>query len=82
MTLFDMTYAVLKPTWRNKYIGNQVITKRLDCYLIDEGMMLSGPLIKQWVGDDNDSDHFSIFLELKGDLSKPPSLFKFNATQL
>eukprot|EP00253_Pinus_taeda_P031163 PITA_31163 len=70
------------PTWRNRRVGEAVLARRLDRFL------LKGPLIqelhhfKQWVGDGGLSDHSPIHLEILGPLAKPKAPFKFNHTWL
>lgn len=40
------------------------------------------PFFRQWIGTGGDSDHFPVFLELKGASRKYGSPFKFNSSWL
>lgn len=66
--LIDPSPINLKPTWRNRRTGEDRIAKRLDRFLISEGLISRVPLLRQWVDEIGNSDHFPIFL----DLSFPP----------
>jgi hypothetical protein len=39
--LLDITPILLKQTWRNKRIGEEYITKRIECFLLDEPLLES-----------------------------------------
>ena len=52
--------------------------KQLDHFLIKEYLAAHIPFFCQWVSSRGDSDHFPIFLELKGFSRKPGSPYKFN----
>ena len=60
------------------YYDNR-ITKRIDHFLINEGIFHGVSHIKQWVGEGECSNHFPIFIELQCDNLNPPNPFKFNA---
>eukprot|EP00253_Pinus_taeda_P033361 PITA_33361 len=80
--LIDVNLIKAKPTWRNRRIGEGRVAKRLDRFLISEDLMSSIPMIRQWVGEGGNSDHFPILLEFKKPPPKPASPFKFNAAWL
>ena len=75
--MFDIPLAVLIPTWRNMRLGAYNIAKNVDIFIINEGILHGIPVIKQWVGEGGESNHFPNFIEHKGDNHRPPSLFKF-----
>jgi hypothetical protein len=79
---FDIIPHRLNPTWRNMLSGDQHITKRLDRFLVNEGILNTVDNIKQWTRSGGDSDHFSIILESSFGKSKPPNPFKFNTCWL
>ena len=58
----------LKPTWRNRRAGEDRIAKRLDRFLLSEGLISKTSIFRQWVEEVGSSGHFPIFL----DLSFPP----------
>eukprot|EP00253_Pinus_taeda_P030972 PITA_30972 len=72
----------LKPTWRNRKIGEDRIAKRLDRFLFAESLSSKVPMIRQWVEEIGNSDHFPIFLDLTIPPHKPPAPFKFNPAWL
>ena len=80
--LSDPSPIKLKPTWRNRRIGEDRIAKRLDRFLISEGLLSKIPIFKQWVEESGNSDHFPIFLDISFPPPKPPSPFKFNSAWL
>eukprot|EP00253_Pinus_taeda_P006972 PITA_06972 len=79
--LTDPSPTKLKPTWRNRRSGEDRIAKRLDRFLISEGLIQKVPLFRQWVEVWN-FDHFPIFLDLSFPPPKPPAPFKFNSSWL
>eukprot|EP00253_Pinus_taeda_P010711 PITA_10711 len=80
--LIDVNLIKEKPTWRNRRSGEGRVAKRLDQFLISEDLMRGIPMIRQWVGEGGNSDHFPILLEIKKPPPKPASPFKFNAAWL
>eukprot|EP00253_Pinus_taeda_P033955 PITA_33955 len=80
--LIDPSPISLSPTWRNRRSGEDRIAKRLDRFLISEGLIRLVPLFRQWVEATGNSDHFPIFLELSFPPPKPPAPFKFNSSWL
>lgn len=66
------------PTWRNIRTGDARVAKRLDRFLLIKDPENSLTLLKQWIGTGGDSDHFPIFLDLKGTYMKLISPFRFN----
>eukprot|EP00253_Pinus_taeda_P027835 PITA_27835 len=80
--LIDPSPIILKPSWRNRRIGEDRIAKRLDHFLISEGLISKVPLFQQWVEESGNSDHFPIFLDLSFPPPKPPTPFKFNSSWL
>eukprot|EP00253_Pinus_taeda_P003725 PITA_03725 len=80
--LIDVNLIKAKPTWRNRRTGEGRVAKRLDRYLINEDLMRDIPMIRQWVGEGGNSDHFPILLEVGKPPLKPASPFKFNAAWL
>eukprot|EP00253_Pinus_taeda_P009579 PITA_09579 len=80
--LTDPSPIKLKPTWRNRISGEDRIAKRLDRFLISEGLISKIPLFRQWVEEVGNSDHFPIFLDLSFPPPKPLAPFKFNSSWL
>eukprot|EP00253_Pinus_taeda_P018287 PITA_18287 len=80
--LIDPSPIKLKPTWRNRRIGEDRIAKRLDRFLFAESLSSKVPMIRQWVEEIGNSDHFPIFLDLTIPPHKPPTPFKFNPAWL
>eukprot|EP00253_Pinus_taeda_P010417 PITA_10417 len=72
----------LKPTWRNRRVGEDRIAKRLDRFLLSEDLISNAPIIRQWVEEIGNSDHFPIFLDCAIPPPKPPAPFKFNPAWL
>ena len=50
--------------------------------MIKDSLLEKSFHLKQWIGHGGISDHYSIFLELRTGMDKPPSPFKFNRTWL
>eukprot|EP00253_Pinus_taeda_P029408 PITA_29408 len=80
--LIDPASVKLKPTWRNRRVGDDRIAKRLDRFLVSKTLFSKVPMIRQWVEELGNSDHFPIFLDLTNPPSKPPAPFKFNPAWL
>eukprot|EP00253_Pinus_taeda_P012218 PITA_12218 len=80
--LIDPSPIKLKPTWRNRRMGEDWIAKRLDRFLVVESLTSKVPMIRQWVEEIGNSDHFPIFLDLTIPPHKPPAPFKFNSAWL
>eukprot|EP00253_Pinus_taeda_P029977 PITA_29977 len=53
--LIDPSPIKLKPTWRNRRSGEDRIAKRLDCFLLSEGLISKIPLFRQWVEENLES---------------------------
>eukprot|EP00253_Pinus_taeda_P019692 PITA_19692 len=80
--LIDPSPNKLKPTWRNRRIGEDQIAKRLDRFLLSEALTSKAPILRQWVEEIGNSDHFPVFLDLNFPPPKPPAPFKFNSSWL
>eukprot|EP00253_Pinus_taeda_P035564 PITA_35564 len=80
--LTDPSPIKLKPTWRNRRVGEDRIAKRLDRFLLSEALISNAPIIRQWVEEIGNSDHFPIFLDFAFPPPKPPAPFKFNPSWL
>eukprot|EP00253_Pinus_taeda_P003035 PITA_03035 len=63
-------------------IGEDRIAKRLDRFLVAESLSTKVPMIRQWVEEIGNSDHFKIFLDMTIPPHKPPTPFKFNPAWL
>jgi hypothetical protein len=48
--LLDIAPISLRPTWRNKHIGEDFIAKRIDRFLLVESLVESPLIFRQWVG--------------------------------
>lgn len=78
--LVDVSPHKLCPTWRNRRIGEEWIGKKLDRFLLCESLAENLQAFRNWVGEGGLSDHFPVFLEVKGAFTKPGTPFKFNAS--
>lgn len=78
--LIDLNPIKLNPTWRNRWVGEERIAKRLERFLIGD-LIACSPIFqaRQWVDWGGELDHNPIILEIQQDSHKPPSPFKFNA---
>lgn len=56
--------------------------KRLNRFLIFEGLLEKFNLMKKWVGLGDGSDHSPILLEIKGTIMEPVNAFKMNSNWL
>jgi hypothetical protein len=74
----DIAPMNLRHTWWNKGVGVDMISKRLDRFLLAEGFMSDNVRVRKWVGIGGDSNHFPILLEVAVTREKPPSPFKLN----
>ena len=78
----DVELVKFKPTWPNKIIGENIIVKRLDLFLVEEKLVDQNLIFKQWFDVGRESNHLPIFLELQGGLKKLANPFKFCASWL
>ena len=74
--LVDPFITSPSPTWRNRRTGDDLVARRLNHFLIKEGLLQNLGSLRQWIGSGGISDHSPIFLEITGDFKKPASLFK------
>jgi hypothetical protein len=81
-SLLDIPSAKLQPTWRNNRVGEDSLARRLDRFLIKEGLLNIGFNYRQWVGSGGLSDHLPIYFEIRGRTDKPKGPFKFNSSWL
>ena len=63
---FDIPLMDLHPTCKNMKMRDNRIAKRIDWFFVNECLLQGFPIIKQWVVEGGDFDHFPIFLEFKG----------------
>jgi hypothetical protein len=54
----------LNPTWQNKRIGDDIIEKRLDRFLIFDKLLEHPLQFRKWIGSRGESNHSPIFLEV------------------
>lgn len=76
--LIDVDPIKLRPTWRNESIGADDMWKRLDRFVLFEGLVGDNMRVREWVGIGGDYGHFPILLKLPSMGKKPSSPFKFN----
>lgn len=76
--MVDVDPPKLNPTERNRTVGEDIIAKRLYRFLVGKDLASSMFQLRQWVDDGGELDHNPIVLDLKGDIRKCPSSFKFN----
>lgn len=60
-------------------MGDVIIAKRLDRFLVGEDLACSTFQLRQWVEGGGESGHNPMVLELKGDIRRPPIPFNFNS---
>eukprot|EP00253_Pinus_taeda_P015496 PITA_15496 len=80
--LVDVAPLKLHPTWINQRLGDDWIEKKLDRFLICDLLVENLQAFRHWVGDGGLLDHFPVFLEVKGYLTKLGNPFKFNSSWL
>jgi len=78
----DIPTAKLQPTWRKNRVGEDFLSRRLDHFLINKGLLTLGLLHRQRVGSGGISDHFPIYMEIDGGSRKPKGPFKFSSSWL
>jgi exonuclease III len=76
--LVDVEPVKLLPTWRNGRGDQDYIAKRLDHFLINEELALSGLRYRSWVGNIKISDHMPMIFHLEQEKEKYNYPFKFN----
>ena len=59
--LVDIISSVMLPTWTNRRVGTENISKRLDRFLLSVDMLDFHYFFSQWVGSGGESDHHPIF---------------------
>ena len=64
--------------WVNNRVGDDVVAKRPDRFLIHSWLLVNGERFRSWINKTCLSYHFPIFLELAKDNGKPSAPFKFN----
>jgi hypothetical protein len=78
--LLDVALVKPNPNSRNKRVGEEKITKRIDQFLVSN-IFLETPLqMRKWVGNGGELNHSSIFLDVSGGKRKLTSPFKFNSS--
>ena len=76
--LVDILPNVNLPTWNNRRVGSENVSKRLDRLLISVDLLEHELCFRQWVGCGGESDHHPVFLQILGHDKKLHSPFKFN----
>ena len=77
--LVDISPSVIVPTWSNRRVGIDNISKRLDRLFISADLLDLDLHFRQWVGCGGDSDHQPVFLQILNRGIHMRSPFKFNA---
>ena len=78
----DLPSAKIQYTWKNNISGDQSLARRLDRFIIKEGLCNQHPRSRQWVGSGGISDHMPTYLEMGARHQTQKAPFKFNATWL
>ena len=76
--LVDVQPLKLTPTWRNNRSGDQVISKRLDQFLLSKNLLSVSLIIRTWVEVGGLSYHLPVLLQIQKPEDKPVAPFKFN----
>jgi hypothetical protein len=80
--LIDIRPTRLTPTWRNGRTGPNAIARRLDRFLVADGLLASTGLSSSWVEFPFFSDHALVLLQLQLTEQPRSSPFKFNHSWL
>lgn len=75
--LVDPLIISPSPTWRNRHTGDDLVARRLDHFLIKEGLLQNIGFFRKWIGSSGIFDHSLIYLEITRDFKKSASPFKF-----
>ena len=75
-------YHKKKPTWRNRHMGDSLVSRRITHFLLVESLIDRVPFFFQWVCVFGESQHHSVFLELREDQNKLENALKFNSSLL
>jgi hypothetical protein len=67
----DVEPIKLTPTWRNKRLGDDNISKRLEKVLVFDQIMSRTVKVRSWVGQGGFSICSPIFLQMENDDHKP-----------
>jgi hypothetical protein len=76
--LIDVEPVKFLPTWRNGRGEQDFVAKRLDHFLINEKLALSGHRYRSWVVNVKISDHMPVVFQLDQEQEKISYPFKFN----
>ena len=76
--LADVVPSVMLPTWNNRRVGADNISKRLDRFLLTADLLDFDYFFRQWVGSGGESDHHPVFLQIFNRGIQLKSPFKFN----
>ena len=80
--LVDIVTKKLGATWHNDRLGTAGIGKRLDRFLVAEGLLPHLSHYRSWTSPSEISKHFPISLDWKDLGNIPPYPFKFNQSWL
>ena len=76
LKLIDLDPIKLNPYWTNIRVGEDIIAKRLDRFLLAENILDENLMFKQWVDSGADSNHLPICIEILKNPSKQANPFK------
>ena len=77
--LVEIQTTKIQPTWRNRRTGSAALARRLDRFLIKQGLLPVLSRARQWVGSGGKSDHSPIYLEFECGPNRARPPFKFNS---
>jgi len=77
--LIDLHLDKLTSTWCNVRSGTDFIAKRLDRFMVSEGLLLNIKLYRSWVEFPFVLDHAPILLQLENTTQPKAYPFKFNS---
>lgn len=75
--LVDPLITSHSPTWCNRRTRDDWVDRRLDRFLIKEGLLQNFGYYRQWIGSGGISDHSPTYLEITGEFKKSASPYKF-----
>ena len=76
--LVDIELGSLRSTWNNGREGNASIAKKLDIFLLSQGLLSSFHRYHSWVVSSYVSNHMPIVLQLDSGRERVKYPFKFN----
>ena len=74
----DIAPNIVGPTWRNRRVGEEGISKRLDRFLLSSALIPSLKVYRTWIHHADIFDHLPIVLEWNKTVGSCNYPYKFN----